>query len=107
MTAPKVIVYMTSLLSLFAVCRSPGCNSAVFPENIRVSYYGAMAEIKATCNADHTTFWQSSPTLGTGRKKVGVLNVLLAVYCLTTGLHISQARIFVLININIKKETYQ
>ena len=89
--APKVIVFLSNLVSLFAACRLPECNSSVDPANIKVTYYGAMAEVKATCNENHTTFWQSCPTVGTGKAKAGVINILLSVYCLTTGLHISQA----------------
>ena len=89
--APKLIVFLSSLLPLFAVCRLPECQSVVDQDNIKVTYKGARAEIRATCNENHTTFWQSSPTLGSGKSQVGVINLLLASFCLTTGLHVRQA----------------
>ena len=72
-----MIVFLSNLLSLFATCRLPTCNSSVDPDNIKVTYKGAMTQVTATCNANHTTTWQSSPTLLEGSERVSVLNILL------------------------------
>ena len=98
-----MIVFLSSLLSLFVTCRLPDCNSPVDPDNIKVTYKGAMVEVRATCNEHHTTHWQSSPTLGVGRSQVSVMNLLLASFCLTTGIHLRQAS-YILITINSDNE---
>ena len=46
----KVIVYQKLLLELFAVCNEPSCGSACDPENVKISYSGAMITVTSTCN---------------------------------------------------------
>ena len=88
--APKAIVFISCLLSLFRVCSVPSCHSAIDAENVHVHDVGAVVTVKWSCNANHCGEWHSSPYVGTGRSKVGVLNIMLATYSLTCGLHITQ-----------------
>ena len=88
--APKAIVFLSCLLQLFSMCQVPGCGSAIDPANIDVQEQGAVIVVKYTCNKHHTGDWCSSPFVGKGKSKVGVLNVVLATFILTCGLHISQ-----------------
>ena len=86
----KVIVFLSSLLQLFAICRVVGCGSCVESGNIKVTHNGAMIKVKALCNNHHETEWESSPCVGTGRKSIAIINILLAAYCLLNGLHVKQ-----------------
>ena len=88
--APKVIVFMSSLLSLLSVCKEPGCGSCVDRENMKVVTKGAMVRVHMLCNNNHSTSWDSSPVIGSGRSSVAVINILIGSYCLLTGLHIKQ-----------------
>ena len=88
--AKKIITFMPSLLLLFSVCRVPSCGSGVDKENITIKPDGAMVRVHCLCNNNHQTDWSSSPMLGSGKSKVAVINSLLSIYCLTTGLHIQQ-----------------
>ena len=88
--ASKAIVFMSCLLQLLSVCPLPGCGSAIDPENREVKEHGAVIVIHYTCNSHHSGHWCSSPSVGEGKKKVWVLNTVLASYSLTCGLHISQ-----------------
>ena len=87
---PKAVVFLSCLMQLFSVCPSPGCGGAIDPENRRVVQHGAAIVVHYTCNNSHDGTWSSSPTVGTGNSKVWALNSLLASFCLTCGLHISQ-----------------
>ena len=87
---PKAIVFLSCLMQLFSVCPSPGCGSAIDPANRRIIQHGAAIVVHYTCNNSHKDTWSSSPTVGTGNSKVWALNSLLATFCLTCGLHISQ-----------------
>ena len=51
--SPKVIVFVSALLTLFSVCRVAGCGKAVDSSNIGVKYKGGCVKITATCNANH------------------------------------------------------
>ena len=51
--SPKVIVFLSALLTLFSVCRVAGCGKAVDRGNIEVKYKGGCVKITATCNANH------------------------------------------------------
>ena len=88
--AKKVIVYLTSLLQIFSICRTVNCGSCVEQHNIKVIPNGAMIKVKTLCNDHHEMEWESSPSVGFGKKRVPVINVLIAAYCLLTGLHIKQ-----------------
>ena len=88
--AKKAIVFLSTLLQLFSICRIANCGSYVEPQNIKVTSIGAMIRVKASCNNNHDTEWESSPCVGTGTKRIPVINVLIASFCLLTGLHIKQ-----------------
>lgn len=88
--APKAVVFLSSLLALFDICRVHGCHSAIDASNIVVREIGAVISVKYTCNGNHTGEWHSSPFVGEGRGKVGVMNILLSTYSLTCGLHITK-----------------
>jgi hypothetical protein len=85
-----VIVFFSSLMSLLSICREPNCGSLVERDNMKVVRNGAMVSVRSVCNNHHEHTWNSSPTLGTGASAVAVINILLAVNALTTGLHIKQ-----------------
>ena len=72
------------------MCQVPGCGSAIDPANMDVQEHGAVIVVKYTCNKHHSGDWCSSPYVGKGKAKVGVLNVVLATFSLACGLHISQ-----------------
>ena len=91
--APKVIVFMSSLLVLLSICKQPQCGSAVERENMKVVRNGAMIRVHMVCNNNHSTTWDSSPMLGTGKTAIAAINVLISTYCLLTGLHIKQVNI--------------
>ena len=57
---------------------------------MKVVRNGAMISVRSVCNNHHEQTWDSCPTLGTGASAVAVINLLLAVNLLTTGLHIKQ-----------------
>ena len=83
-------MFLPLLLQLFSVCRVANCGSSVDDENISVKPNGAMIRVHCLCNNNHSTEWDSSPKLGSGKSGIPVINVLLSIYCLTTGLHIHQ-----------------
>ena len=88
--APKAVVFLSNLLALFTICRTPGCHNLIDPSNVNVVEVGAAITVKYTCNASHSGEWHSSPYVGVGRSKVGVINILLSTYSLTCGLNITQ-----------------
>ena len=88
--AKKVIVFLPSLLQLFSVCRVANCGSSVDDHNISIKPNGAMIRVHCLCNSSHSSEWDSSPMLGCGKSAVPVINILISIYCLTTGLHIHQ-----------------
>ena len=92
--ADKVIVFLSCLMNLFAICQHSGCGSAIDPTNRGVVEHGAVMVVHYTCNSNHCGQWSSSPAVGQGKGRVWVLNTVLAAYSLTCGLHISQVRDF-------------
>ena len=86
----KAVVYIDHLLNLFDFCREDGCFSAIDPSNVKVIETGSAVSVKWTCNNHHTGLWHGSPHVGSGRSKIGVLNILLATCTLIGGLHITQ-----------------
>ena len=96
--APKAIVFLSSLMSLFSVCQVVGCNGLIDPANRSVTQHGAAIVVQYTCNNHHSGRWCSSPTVGQGNSKVYVINSVLASYSLTCGLHISQVTNYSIIN---------
>ena len=94
----KAIVFVSCLLQLIGICQVVGCGSMVDPENKRVTQHGAVIIIRYTCNNHHSGEWCSSPTVGKEKSKVWVLNTVLASYCLTCGLHISQVQFLILVS---------
>ena len=87
----RVIVDKAALLKLFRVCSVPACGSVVDPDHVTVHTVGAGMTVTATClQHQHETTWTSSSTVCEGRKKLFVINILLASYTLFCGLNISQ-----------------
>ena len=80
----------SSLLDLLSICRSPNCGSLVAEENMKVVRNGAMIRVHMVCNNHHAETWDSSPTIGSGASEVAVINIMLAVYTLVTGLNVKQ-----------------
>ena len=81
---------MSCLYALLSVCRRPECGTLVEKENIKVVKNGAMVRIGTLCNNSHTESWDSSPSVGSGTGAIPVINILLSVYTLLTGLHVKQ-----------------
>ena len=81
-------------MELFSLCPVHGCGAAIDPANRNIIEHGAAIVVHYTCNSHHKGEWSSSPTVGSGNSKVWVINSILATYCLTCGLHISQVRLF-------------
>ena len=86
----RVIVERDLLLKLFSVCKYPGCGCAVDSENVKVTRVGAALKVKTTCNDSHDYFWVSSSKVGQGKKQMYLINILLAVFTLLSGLNIAQ-----------------
>ena len=84
---PKIIVFLTQLLSLFAVCNHSNCGAAVDPDNKSWTYSGAMITVTVLCNNNHKFTWSSSPTLREGKSKMAAVNVLIATYAYTCGVN--------------------
>ena len=77
-TAKKsVIVEEEKLLELFRVCKQPHCEAAIDPAEISLCRTGAALQITATCNNSHTEHWSSSSSIGEGRSRLFVINILL------------------------------
>ena len=70
----------------------PGCGSLVDKEDIKTTPEGAMVKVTCVCiKNNHVTEWKSSPLLNQkSNYPVGAINVVLATYILTCGLHIKQ-----------------
>lgn len=81
---------MPLLESLFDVCNIGGCGSAVDPENKKVCFSGAMVTISVVCNNGHSYKWDSSTKLGSGKKQVAAINVLLGSYNYLCGVNIKK-----------------
>ena len=88
--APKAVVFLSCLMQLFCLCPIPGCGAAIDPANRSTVQHGAGLVVHYTCNNNHRGEWSSSPTVGSGNSKVWAINSILASFCLTCGLHISQ-----------------
>ena len=86
----KVIVFVSCLMQLLHVCRTPNCGAYVDKENIKIVRNGGQLSVTSLCNNHHSNTWASSPTFGEGRSAVAVINIILAVNSLRTGLHIKQ-----------------
>ena len=65
------------LRSLFVVCKLPECRAAIDPDEVIFRYTGAALNVTATCNNNHTEHWDSSSSVGEGRAKHFIINVLL------------------------------
>lgn len=87
---PKAIVFVPALLDAFKICREPNCGSYVEKENMKCKTVGASISIECLCNNNHFRVWNSSPVVGTGKEAIAVINILLATFCLTVGLHVNQ-----------------
>ena len=88
--APKAVVFLSCLMQLVCLCPTPGSGAAIDPANRITVQHGAGLVVHFTCNNHHKGEWSSSPTVGSGNSKVWAINSILASFCLTCGLHISQ-----------------
>lgn len=87
----KVIVYLKLLLDLLKICRVVGCGSMVEREDMKIVTDGALITVTCVCLENHTTKWRSSPVFHEGTKHpVGEINIVLAAYILTCGMHVKQ-----------------
>ena len=76
LSSPKVIVFMSSLVSLLSVCREPCCGAVVDKENMKIVHSGAMVRVHTVCNNNHSYTWESSPSIGSGNKSVAIINII-------------------------------
>ena len=74
---PCVIVEEGKLMERFKKCQRMDCNAAIDPDEIQIFKRGAYWHVKATCNNSHTEDWESCATVGQGRKKYAVVNILM------------------------------
>ena len=88
--AAKAIVFIPALSELFNVCNIPMCGAACDKENRNIHYSGAMVCVSVVCNNGHKFSWKSSPTIGQGKKKVAVINVLLGSYGYLCGINVKK-----------------
>ena len=51
---PKVIVYISLLLKLFAICQTQACGAAIDPSNIQTYERGACLVVHGVCNNHHS-----------------------------------------------------
>ena len=87
----RVIVDKPALLELFKVCSVPNCGSIVDPADVQIHTVGAAITVKSVClQNQHQQKWSSSATVAEGRKRLFVINILLAAYTLLCGLNISE-----------------
>ena len=55
---------------------------------------GALITVTCVCLENHTTKWRSSPVFHEGTKHpVGEINIVLAAYILTCGMHVKQVHL--------------
>ena len=86
----RVIVEKELLLNLFTVCNHPGCGCAIDRDDVQMCTVGAAIIITATCDNSHTFKWSSSTKVGDGKKRMFLINILLASYVVLCGLNIAQ-----------------
>ena len=85
-----MIVEKELLRDLFTVCNHPGCGCVIDRDDILMSTIGAAIIITVTCDNSHNLKWSSSGKVGEGKKRMFLINILLASYVLLCGLNISQ-----------------
>ena len=86
----KIIVFLPLLLDLFQVCHVPTCGEACDKDNMHFHFSGAMVTVTVTCNRGHDFRWQSSPSVGSGKKQVAAINVLLGTYGYLCGINVKK-----------------
>ena len=86
----KVIVFLPLLLDLFQICHVPTCGESCDKDNMKFHFSGAMVTVTVTCNRGHDFRWQSSPSVGSGKKKVAAINVLLGTYGYLCGINVKK-----------------
>ena len=91
--AEKIIVFLPLLLSLFDVCRTPNCGSACDPDKRKVHFSGAMVTISGTCNNGCGYSWKSSPMIGTGKRQVSAINILLGTFAYLCGVNVKKVKL--------------
>ena len=70
------------LRALITVCKVIGCGSAIDPSEVTVRYIGTVAQVTATCNNNHSEYWESSSTVGDGHGISSYVTNILAVGCI-------------------------
>ena len=85
-----MIVFFPLLLDLFKVCREANCGMTCDQDNIRFHFSGAMVTVSGTCNGGHDFRWQSSPSVGSGKKKVAAINALIGTYGYLCGINVKK-----------------
>ena len=86
----RVIVEKELLLDLFTVCNHPGCGCTIDRDDVQMSTVGAAIIITVTCDNSHNFKWRSSAKVGDGKKRMFLINILLASYVVLCGLNIAQ-----------------
>ena len=76
-SAQRILVEEDKLRELFTLCKVPGCGAAIDPSEVILTYTGTVAHVTATCNSNHTEFWDSSSSVGEGHGKRFVTNILM------------------------------
>ena len=103
----RLIVEKKSLLKLFEVCSTVGCGSLVDSEEIKFVKVGGAFKVKTTCLNNHVNHFASSSSIGDGKEKIFVINILLAAYTLFCGLNFSRvAELFKHLNIACFGKTF-
>ena len=103
----RLIVEKKSLLKLFEVCSTVGCGSLVDSEEIKFVKVGGAFKVKTTCLNNHVNHFASSSSIGDGKEKIFVINILLAAYMLFCGLNFSRvAELFKHLNIACFGKTF-
>ena len=72
-SAQRILVEEDKLRELF----TPGCGAAIDPSEVILTYTGTVAHVTATCNSNHSEFWDSSSSVGEGHGKRFVTNILM------------------------------
>ena len=93
----RIIVEKSCLLDLFSICNHPQCGCARDRDDIKMYSVGAAVVVSGTCTNSHDFHWSSSSKVGSGKKKMFVINIITACYVLLCGLNIERVCNFLLL----------